>query len=499
MPVDPRSPVLVGAGQVSRRVDRGEAPLEPVDLVAEAARRAAVDAGVADPGALLAGLDSVRIVLLLSWRYRDPGRLVAARLGAQPRERLYTTAGGNTPQSLVSRTASDIQAGRVDLVLIGGAEAWRTRMAYRAEGGRPPWTIEPDDTTPAEIVGDELEMSHQTEQARGLLMPVQGYPMFETALRAAAGRSIPDHLTRIASLWSRFSEVSAGNPNAWIQRAYSPAEIATAGPDNRIIGAPYTKLMNSNNNVEQGAALLLCSAERARSLGIPEDRWVFPHSGADAHDHAFLSTRADLHSSPAIRVAGRDALSLAGIGVDDVTHVDLYSCFPSAVQIAAAELGLPDDDPSLPLTVTGGLSFAGGPWNNYVTHAIAAMAGRLREEPDGYGLVTANGGFVTKHAIGVYAAHPPAEGFRWSSPQVEVDALPARDVAAEHDGDVVVEAYTVMHSRDGEPENGMAAVLLPDGRRAWGTTQEPEVLAAMLEEEFVGRPARLAATGALSF
>lgn len=499
MALDPRTPVLVGGGQLSNRVDDGAAVLEPVDLIAEAARRAASDSGAADAGAVLAAADAVRVVQLLSWRYRDPARLVAERIGAGRARTMYTTPGGNTPQALVNRTCLDILAGTVDVVVIGGAEAWRTRMSYRGIGEKPEWTVEPDDAAPDDEFGGSMDMAsmvHPSELARGVLMPVQVYPMFESALRAESGASHAEWAARLGRLWAGFSEVAAKNPHAWIQDACSAEEIATAGPANRMIGFPYPKLMNSNNSVEQGAALLLCSVAAAERLGIPRDRWVFPRAGTDGHDAAFVSNREDLRSSPAIRVAGNRCLSLAGVGVDDLAHVDLYSCFPSAVQIAAAELGLGLDRR---LTVTGGLSFAGGPWNNYVTHSIATMAGVLREAPGAIGLVTGNGGFVTKHSFGVYGTEPPATPFRWEAPQKEIDAAyTPREVTDGVDADGAVEAYTVMHDRDGTPENGLAAVLLADGRRAWATTPDAAVLAAMESEEVVGRAAHVSADGALT-
>ncbi len=178
-------------------------------------------------------------------------------------------------------------------------------------------------------------MTAPGEQARGLLMPVQVYPLFEQAHRVRLGRDLDEHLVAMSELWAGFSEVAATNPHAWIQQAYTAEEIRTPTPDNRMIGFPYTKRMNSNNAVEQGAGVILCSAERAESLGVPRDRWVFPHSGTDAHDHYYVTERDDLGSSPAIRLAGRAAFELAGVGVDDLAHVDLYSCFPSAVEIAA--------------------------------------------------------------------------------------------------------------------------------------------------------------------
>ena len=137
------------------------------------------------------------------------------------------------------------------------------------------------------------------------MMPVQVYPLFEQAHRVVLGRGLDEHLVAMSELWAGFSEVAATNPHAWIQEAYTAEEIRTPSPDNRMIGFPYTKRLNSNNAVEQGAAVILCSAERAEALGVPRDRWVFPHSGTDAHDHYFVSERDDLGRSPAMRVAGR--------------------------------------------------------------------------------------------------------------------------------------------------------------------------------------------------
>ncbi len=488
--VDPRTPVLIGTGQLSQRVDRGEEPLEPVDLIAEALRRAAESSGVGS--AAVSGADAVHIVSLLSWRYRDPGALVAARLGATPRDTSLSGMGGNSPQTLVNQACVAIQAGDADLVLLGGAEAWRTRTSSRGAEQPLSWTTQADDVPIARASTGELPMSAPAEQARGVLMPIQVYPLFEQALRIRLGRGIDEHLVAMSEMWAAFSEVAATNPHAWIQRAYTAEEIRTPSPTNRMIGSPYTKLMNSNNAVEQGAGVILCSAERATALGVPRDRWVFPQSGTDTHDHYFVSNRDSLGGSPAMRVGGRAALDLAGVDVDDLAHVDLYSCFPSAVEIAATEIGIGLDRP---LTVTGGLSFAGGPWNNYVMHSIATMVDVLRDDPGATGLVTANGGFITKHAFGVYGTEPPAQGFAYAEPQAEVDALPRREACDEPDGVADIEAWTVMHDREGAPETGILVGLMADGRRAWGTTTDPGTVKAMTTEELAGRQATLRPDG----
>ncbi|GAB3141431.1 acetyl-CoA acetyltransferase [Amycolatopsis stemonae] len=467
--MDPRTPVLVGGGQLNQRDD----PREPVDMIVEVARLAAVDAGA--PG-LAEAVESVRIVGMLSWRYRDPGLLVGERLGAPVRHTVYTGNGGSHPQALVNDAAEDIAAGRCDVVLVGGAEAWRTRMALKAEGRRPEWTVQGDGPEPERR--PDVPMRDPLEVRAGLDRPAFVYPLFEQAIRLSAGRGVAEHRERIAALWSRFSEVAAANPAAWTPRVHTPEEIATPGPKNRVISWPYTKLMNSNNNVEQAAAVLVCSVEAARRFGVPEDRWVFPRAGAEASDTAAIAARPRLDGSPAIRAAGRAAMELAG--VDDLGPVDLYSCFPSAVQVAAAELGLPIDEP---LTITGGLTFAGGPWNNYSTHAIAAMISEVRrtQRP---GLITANSGYLTKHSIGVYAPSP-GDGFRRRSVAVEAD--PVR--ATEHVGPAELEAWTVSYTRDGEPETAMAALRTPDGARTLARSTEPEVVARLVHEEEAGAKA----------
>jgi acetyl-CoA C-acetyltransferase len=242
--------------------------------------------------------------------------------------------------------------------------------------------------------------------------------------------------------------------------------------------------------------LILCSAERAESLGIPRDRWVFLHSGTDCHEHPFVSNRHTFTRTPAIEIGGRRALELAGSTIDDVDLVDLYSCFPSAVQLGARSLGLSLDRQ---LTRTGGLPFAGGPWNNYVMHGIATVARELRDGVGSTGLVWANGGYATKHAFGVYGTTPPDDGFRYAYPQDEIDVLPRRELAlpTEVDGPVTIEAYSVMHTRDGEPERAIATCLTADGRRAWGTTDDVTVAGAMCAGEWVGTTAAIAHDGTL--
>lgn len=488
MSVDPRTPVLIGYGQVNHRDDE---PVEPVDLMAAAARRAADEA-------VLTAVDTVRVVNLLSAQYRDPGRLLAQRLGADFPATGYTALGGNTPQSLLNRTCRDIQAGSADLVLLAGAETWRTRTRLRAHGGKLAWTQQDNSVPMAECVDENTPMAGPGEERIRLDRPAYVYPMFEQALRIAAGRSVDDHRRYIGELWSRFSDVAADNPHAWIRDPVAAEAIWRPGPSNRMISWPYTKLMNSNNMVDQAAALVLTSVETATRLEIPTERWVFPYAGTDSHDTYLIAERAELHRSPAIRIAGQRVLQLAGIGIDDVDFVDLYSCFPSAVQVAAAELGLAVDDPARPLTVTGGLTFAGGPWNNYVMHSIATMAEKLVANPGRRGLITANGGYLTKHSFGVYGTEPPTTEFRWEDVQSEVDAEPTRTALVEWTGEGSVESWTTPFDRDGEPAKAFLAVRTPYDQRTLAWIDDPAAAAATVRTDIAGAPVRVHADGTAS-
>jgi len=519
MAVDPRTPVVVGVGQVMTPPDAGLEPAErpePLELMVRALRAAAEDCDGAAPGgaapsgnALIRRADSIRVVVPLGWRTANPALLVALRLGfeagAEPAQLMLTAVGGNAPQALMHDACRAISRGELDVVLVTGAEAMYARALARREPSLAPlsWASQAAEGTPTPVpFGVEKPGATDLEMHRGVLLPVHAYPLFENALRAARGWTLEEHRARIGSLWSRFSEVAATNPGAWIRTPRPAAEIVTPAPGNRMVSFPYPKLCTANMQVDQGAGSIVCSAGAARGAGVPEDRWVFPLSGADANDHWFISHRPDLHRSPAIRLAGAAALELAGVGIDDVAAIDLYSCFPVVVQMAAAELGLSVDDPARPLTLTGGLTFGGGPGNNYTSHGIARAVGAVRAQPGAVALVTGLGWYATKHSVGTYASRPPAgdgsRPFAWRDVQPEVDALPQCRVDAEATGPVRVETYTVTFDRDGAPERGILACRTGDGSRAWGNVDDPDALALLCAEEGIGRTGVLAAGGALS-
>ncbi|MEJ2867005.1 acetyl-CoA acetyltransferase [Actinomycetospora sp. OC33-EN08] len=469
-----RTPVVVGVGQCSERLDDpGYRALSPVELGAEAARRALADTG-ADPAAVAARVDLVAAVR--QFEMSAPGaqaplgrsdnypRSVAARIGADPRRAVLEVVGGQSPQHLVTEAAGLIAAGEADVVVLVGAEALSTvRRLLGSEAGRPDWT---------EHVGGQLEdrglglesyiVPEQVEN--DVLTPVLQYALLEHARRARLGLSRDEHRREMAELFAPLSAVAARNPHAAAPTARSVDELAAATSDNRPITDPYLRHLVAREQVNQGAAVVVAGADAARELGVPDDRWVHLHGHADLVEPPLLE-RADLGASPAAATAVRRALALAGIGVDDLATVDLYSCFPIAVRVVTDELGLAADDPR-GLTVTGGLPFFGGPGNDYSMHAIADTVTALRARPGTFGLVGANGGAIHKYSAGVYStrAAPWREG-DGAAAQAEVDAAHAKapGTVRRAEGPATVETYTVEYSRDGTPHGAVVVGRLHEG------------------------------------
>jgi acetyl-CoA C-acetyltransferase len=315
-------------------------------------------------------------------------------------------------------------------------------------------------------------------------MPVTQYSVIDNALRYADGQDVAAHRDAVAALWAGFSRVAAENPRAWNRAAIAADEIRGAGDSNRMLAFPYTKRHTSQWNVDQAAGLILCSAKTARALGIAEDRWVYPHAVADANHMLALCERAELHRSPGFAAAGRSALRHAGIDVAEIDHLELYSCFPAAVRVQERELGIPADRP---LTLTGGMSFAGGPLNNFVLQAMCGMVTVLRENPHGSGLATAVSGIITKQGVSVWSCRPPRDGFRFMNVSEEARReTEVVDVIGDGEGSGTIASYTILYE-SGEPSRAVALCDLENGGRTVAKVGDSGFSVAASEEELCGR------------
>ncbi len=474
MSLDTRTPVVVGAGVAHQHVDEPAAALEAIELMALACERAA-------PPSLLAAAQTI-LVPRGTWRYSDPGRLLATRLGADA----HTVIGefGILQQTLVTRACAAIARGEIDIALVVGGEAKYRDLRARIAGTRASET-EQTGVIPDDVLVPTAEIIPQIEIAAGLTIPAAQYAVIETALRAARGQTVATHAQELAELWARFSNIAAANPDAWRREVIAPEFLSSPSAKNPMYAAPYTKWHCSQWNVDQASAFVICSAEAAERFGVARDTWVFPLAAVESNAMVPLSQRGELQRSPAVSAGGEQLTAMSGVDPRDADHLDLYSCFPSAVRVQAEELGLGSDRP---LTVTGGMTFAGGPLDNYNFQALAKMVEVLREQPGTTGLVTCVSGMITKHGMALWSTRPPDDGFRFADVS---DATRARtsvlDLAPDHDGPARIDGYTVVHSRDGAPERAIVVATTADGRRCVASTADTDLAAAMVHEEWCTR------------
>lgn len=453
--------------------------MEAVDLMAAAARAAADDAGA--PG-LLAHVDTV-MVPTGTWRYADAGRLVAQRIGAE-RARTVRSELGVLQTTLLRRACEAIADGRADVVLVVGGEAkYRDLEAKRS--GTPAPNTEDTGAEPDEVLRPHSLIVNHAEISAGLISAVAQYALIEQARRIAEGRSVEDHRRQVAELWAMGNVVARTTPDAWNPAPMDADAIATAGPDNRPLALPYLKWHNSQWNVDQAAAIIVCSAVEAERHGVERTRWVYPRVIVDS-DHAVpLTERAELHRCPGFEVAARIALEHCAIGVGDLGPVDLYSCFPIAVATQQREIGL---EPADPWTITGGMAFGGGPFNNYVLQSTASMIARLRAEPHHAALVTAVSGLLTKQGVTIWSSTEPSEPFGAYEVGAEVADATATVEVSDGPGPATIASWTV--GFEGDPKVFVVADR-PDGTRGVAWSTDPTTVEIAAARELAGAPIEL--------
>ena len=482
-----RKVVVAGWGQVTQHKDFDKPAQDPMGLMALASTKAGQMMAVANS---LRDLDGIMVVRSLSRHYLNPAGQLAEKLGAAPRFTQVSGIGGNSPQTLVNMAAGMIARNELDSVLIAGGETYvqRDPAAKRVESAL-------FRGIPENYTGDDLIGSTPLENRHGIEHPLQGFPLFETALWAASGMQWQPYLLQVGKMWSQFSKIAAGHPHAWSKNPRTPEEIITAGPDNRNVAFPYTKRMNSFVTVDQGAAVILMSEEIAAKYSHKNRQTVYFLGGGYARDRQrFMIEKSDFTASPPLKAAVEKALERSGMPLADLECFDLYSCFPCAVSIAKKMIGISDDDPR-PLTLTGGLGFFGGPGNNYNLHAIATLAEKISTGEHSNGLVTALGWFMHKHAAGVYSARPGQGRFERHDITDQEHGLtgdaPVR-IKEQVTGRGTIETYTLVFGMDQAPAYAVLYGRTRDNFRFIAQTQpHPDIFNHLINQNRVGHPVKI--------
>ncbi len=472
--LDPRLPVLVGLGAAD-----DAAPV--VDLMSDAAAAAAADAGA--PG-LLGRVDCI-VVPQGTWSLTDPARTVARRIGS-PGAHTVLCEIGVSQQEVVNHALAAVAAGRYGTVVVAGAEA----RAWARAGGLE---ADAEAAAPDEVRTRPPDFVAPVELAAGMVLPpVQQYALIENALAAALHLPADRQRDDIAALWARFNAVAAHNPAAAFPQPRDAVSIATPGPHNRPLAYPYNRWHASQWTVDQSTALVICSAERAREAGVATERWLFPHVALHSSEAVTLTARRRLEEWPAMGVLGRAAAGHLGRPLRDLRLAEVYSCFPAAVRVQQRELGLdPQDTP----TLSGGMTFAGGPFNHFVLQSLLVLGRRLREEPAELGLLTTVSGMLSKPGLAVWSATPPQGRGEPLLADLAAEAIAATEVVpvvevppAEKTGGRVV-SFTVTYGGQAGLEPVRTAIVadLPDGVRTAATCEDAHTARLAIKEGLIGR------------
>jgi acetyl-CoA C-acetyltransferase len=496
---DARTPILIGAGQYTDR-SNSENGHTPIQIIAEAIKNTIEDSQAPTlfkhiDVLACSGLtvDAKQVNTPVSGLVKNMPRAVAREAGIDAKHYYYAEAGGNTPQMFVNHFAKLIARGDCETVVLAGGEALHTmnlRFNHWSKILRPKGLWK-DKSGPAPIgIGEIRDGSSVYENRYAMNLPANVYPLFENALRAHYGHSVKQHELHMCELFAKFSDVAKTNPYAWFKNPPSKTEILEHSVKNRMVGFPYRKRLNSMIMVNQSAAVAMTTVEKAKAMGIPSERWVYLHGYADGYDVWNVSQRTNYFSSPAIKALTKSALAMAGKSIDEIAAFDIYSCFPSAVQIACDAMGIQHTD-TRKLTLTGGLPYFGGPGNNYSMHAVAEMHKWARENPQETGLMNANGWYLTKHAVGIYSQRRPNKPLPIAKAMhQQVNDSPILNQDAK--GPATIETFTVLHNRKNQPEKAIIIARDDQGHRCLATTDnKASTLEQLMKEESVGRPGTL--------
>jgi len=484
------TPVLIGFGQVTKRPLENGWTGSPAQIMSAAIEDSIVDTGVSHDS-IISSISDVVIIDTMHSSMENLPATIARDLNIQSARLRLAPVSGHVPQVAINRVCEEIVQGRATTAVVAGGEALRSARALIKSGKKPYWDGVSGNP---ELMFERKPFASSHEKTHGVWLAKDVYPLYETALRHHYGNSVEAHEREMGELWSGFSAVAAQNAHAWFPLEKTAAEIVSQDNGNRMVSYPYTKSMTAMNQVDQAAGVIITSIREAKRLGVDSSKWIFLHATAEAHEQGFITERSNYHSSPAIREMGVQVLDAAKITIDDVEFIDLYSCFPCAVELSRDALGIRKDD-ARPLTVTGGLSFGGGPGGSYMLTALVAMAKKLRQSVAAKGLITANGGLVGEHAVGIYSCSRPLRQPSYdvdelTACQQKVNCMAVPKFEEQPLGTGVVEAYTVVYGRDGKPSRVIVIGRLNNNvgaRFVANTPAAKQLFLDVQETDFVGR------------
>lgn len=385
-------PVLIGIGNIQQKTNFYELD-EALILMDKATKLAINDSSPA----ITKYIDEIRIPKGF-WTYRDPGKWIAKYNNFKKRPITYVSKIGILQQSLINEAIKKIQEGEIKASLIIGGEA-RYKMIQALKNN-----LEFHETklvnNPDFYLKADSEL-HLKEEVNALgYMAVGYYAMIENAARNFHNIDINEHKKELSQLYSEFSKLASKNTNAWSNKTYSAKTIATVSKDNTYQAFPYNKLHCTSWNVNQASALILCNEDIADKLNIPQNKRIYPLISSENNHMIPLLQRSNFYQPLGMQLAANAILDFLKINNLHIDLFDLYSCFPIAIKMFARSLGITTNHTN---TITGGMSFAGGPLNHYLLNSTAQMAQKLRNTNNSIGLITGVSGVMSKQSFSLWS------------------------------------------------------------------------------------------------
>jgi acetyl-CoA C-acetyltransferase len=415
------------------------------------------------------------------WKYRDPGRWIAERNGFSAAKTSVTKI-GVLQQNLINSACDKIISGEIRASLIVGGEARYKKIRALIEDKEffeTDLSINPDYYVKAK---DDLHIKEEEDHLG--LMAVGYYAILESALRSKKNLNINQHKQYLGKMYSEFSKIAAANPDGWSQKEFSWQDIALANKKNTLQALPYNKLHCTSWNVNQASAMILCSEELADTLNVPDSKRVYPLASSETNHMIAAIQRPNLIEPIGLKLAAEYILNICKQNNIKPNTYELYSCFPIAVQMFAEALGLGADKK---LTVTGGMSFAGGPLNNYMIHSTVKMIDEIRQNFEKIGLVTGVSGMMTKQAFALWAKEPL---INFTSKDVTDNAAVLEkpiSISKLENGLGKVIGYTILPKNQKDEEKAVVYIEDINGDRKVLISYDKATLQNMGEEEWVGK------------
>lgn len=421
----------------------------------------------------------------------DPAGAVAEELGLVGAQTMVATV-GVPQQRLVTNAILAVQSGRSEAVLVLGGEAKASSLTARRDGLDPP--VVPNGPGSHQLIESSGEFMTAPEVAASLWDPVTQYALIDSALARHEGRTPDQLLTDVSELWARFDAVAAGNPNAeFAGPPHTAADLARTTEQNRMLAFPYNKWHSSQWALDHGAALLICDEELALSIGLEPEALLHPQVALDSSWGLSLPRRAEPHRWPMMELMGHLAEDHLGQALGDAGLLELYSCFPAAVRVQQRALGLPLDGTP---TVTGGMAFAGGPFNHFTYMATAELARRLLAGEADRATLTTVSGMLTKGGLMVWGREPHHTGVLVADVAQRAEAMTDAVAVAPWDPDRTIGSLSAGDRGEGVGDRVAAATITGGfNPTLFAITEDPSGISHVLAEPAPdGDPAEILAT-----